>query len=155
MPNLPFFYLVYRAWSHWRALSGGKHIQFLTQRNLLALKRSPIIDHVYAKQNHPMPSSPTPTTNPAADPLGNPSTAGAPEPEFCAGEIMLLSQENCKRMTQALNIPQLEVELERALWQVGAAIEQQSEESSKDKEAAANSSETHASKPPPRGQSKR
>lgn len=38
---------------------------------------------------------------------------------------MLLDQLHGKKMTQALELPQLEVELERAIWQVGKAIEKQ------------------------------
>lgn len=41
---------------------------------------------------------------------------------------MLLSQANGKKMTQALNLPQLEVELERAIWQVENAIKKQNSE---------------------------
>jgi hypothetical protein len=40
---------------------------------------------------------------------------------------MLLSQANAKRMTQELELPQLEVELERAIWQVETAIKKQNE----------------------------
>ncbi len=48
---------------------------------------------------------------------------------------MLLSQANGKKMTQALDLPQLEVELERAIWQVETAIKKQNKELS-DKNAA-------------------
>lgn len=48
IPNLPFFYLVYRAWSHWRALSGSKHIQHLLNKNLISPTPSPILDELYA-----------------------------------------------------------------------------------------------------------
>src|ERR1700722_11184421 len=48
IPNIPFFYLVYRAWSHWRALSGSKHIQFLIERKLIKTKPSPILDTLYS-----------------------------------------------------------------------------------------------------------
>ncbi|UKZ60270.1 uncharacterized protein TrAtP1_001552 [Trichoderma atroviride] len=37
IPNIPFFYLVYRAWSHWRAINGGKHVQWLIQNKLIQL----------------------------------------------------------------------------------------------------------------------
>jgi hypothetical protein len=40
---------------------------------------------------------------------------------------MLLSQANGKKMTQVLELPQLEVELERAIWQVERAIHKQNE----------------------------
>lgn len=46
---------------------------------------------------------------------------------------MLLSQANGKIMTQALDLPQLEIELERAIWQVETAIENQNAERSASK----------------------
>lgn len=126
IPNLPFFYLVYRAWSHWRARSGGEHIQFLLKHNLLTYTPSPIVDNVYAAQEHPLPSTPEPTTKIeeiVVAPLPQIPKAALPE-----GETMLLSQANGKIMTQALDLPQLEVELERAIWQVETAIKKQNEE---------------------------
>ena len=129
IPNLPFFYLVYRAWSHWRALQGGKHIQFLLKNNLLALTPSPVVDEVYAEQKDPLPSTPKPTTDDHGEPLIKPDPssfpAGSQNPD---GETMLLSQVNGKKMTQALDLPQLEVELERAIWQVETAIKKQNAE---------------------------
>ncbi|KAJ9154809.1 hypothetical protein NKR23_g2482 [Pleurostoma richardsiae] len=129
IPNLPFFYLVYRAWSHWRALAGGKHIQFLLQNNLLTLRPSPILDEVYAKQKPPLPATDPTTTGPnEGDPRNvDPKSPPEAQPE---GEVMLLSQDNAKRMTQLLDLPQLEVELERAIWQVETAIGKQNEEKS-------------------------
>ncbi|KAM7214329.1 Mitochondrial K+-H+ exchange-related domain containing protein [Rhypophila decipiens] len=122
VPNLPFFYLAYRAWSHWKALSGGKHIKFLLQKNLITLTPSAIVDEVYAHQTYPLPSTPEPTTGPGAEKVGDlgpPPDIKTPNPD---GETMLLSQANGKKMTQALDLPQLEVELERAIWQVETAI---------------------------------
>jgi hypothetical protein len=127
IPNLPFFYLCYRAWSHWRALAGGKHIQFLLKNNLLALTPSPIVDEVYAGQKQPLASTPEPTTGPATDEFKtlDPPSSDTPNRD---GETMLLSQANGKKMTQALDLPQLEVELERAIWQVETAIRKNNEE---------------------------
>ncbi len=133
MPNLPFFYLCYRAWSHWRALSGGKHIQFLLQNKLLSLTPSPIVDEVYAHQKFPLPSTPEPTTSPAADPIKTPDPASEAQAQNPEGETMLLSQANGKRMTQALDLPQLEVELERAIWQVETAVRKSNAELAKEK----------------------
>ncbi|KAK0665127.1 mitochondrial K+-H+ exchange-related-domain-containing protein [Cercophora samala] len=122
VPNLPFFYLVYRAWSHWRAYAGGKHIQFLLKNNLLTYTPSPVLDAVYAGQKQPLPSTPEPTTSPSAELLGNEKIPGPenPNPE---GETMLLNQANGRKMTQALDLPQLEVELERAIWQVETVVQ--------------------------------
>lgn len=128
IPNIPFFYLVYRAWSHWRAHSGGKHIQFLLKNQLLTLTPSPILDAVYANQKRPLPSTPEPTTTtPSAEVVHAPPPAPGleavedPNPE---GETMLLGQANGRIMTQALDLPQLETELERAIWQVENAIKE-------------------------------
>ena len=41
---------------------------------------------------------------------------------------MLLSQASGKKMTQELDLPQLEVEMERAIWQVEEAIRKQNKE---------------------------
>lgn len=41
---------------------------------------------------------------------------------------MLLDQTSGKKLTHALGLPQLEVELERAIWQVEQAIEKQNAE---------------------------
>lgn len=112
IPNLPFFYLAYRAWSHWRALAGGKHIQFLTSNNLVSPTLSPILDAIYRQVQ---PSK-----------LGQPS-----DPEASAHDSMLLSQETGRRLVEALDIPELEVEIERAIWQVERAIERAQEQQSK------------------------
>ncbi|KAK0627818.1 mitochondrial K+-H+ exchange-related-domain-containing protein [Immersiella caudata] len=135
IPNLPFFYLCYRAWSHYRALAGGKHIQFLLQKNLLTLTPSPIVDAVYANQKQPLASTPQLTTTTKAGPdsedfkIFDPSNTEVPNPD---GETMLLSQANGIKMTQALDLPQLEVELERAIWQVETAVKKSNEEASGD-----------------------
>jgi len=127
IPNLPFFYLVYRAWSHWRALAGGKHIEFLVNNNLLTLTPSPILDAVYSEQKSLLPSTPEPTTD--SSPVNNPDPSSSPNgAQHPNGETMLLSQAEGKKMTQALDLPQLEVELERAIWQVETAIKKRSAE---------------------------
>ncbi|KAJ4415177.1 hypothetical protein N0V82_007478 [Gnomoniopsis sp. IMI 355080] len=125
IPNIPFFYLAYRAWSHWRALAGGRHIQFLLKNQLLIHKPSPILDEVYSKQRPPLPSSPDSTTSPGEPKNTNPNMPKDAQP---SGEMMLLDQLHGKKMTQALDLPQLEVELERAIWQVEQAIEKQNAE---------------------------
>ncbi|CAN8102989.1 unnamed protein product [Discula destructiva] len=122
IPNLPFFYLAYRAWSHWRALQGGKHIQFLLKNQLLIHQPSPILEEVYEKQSPPLPSTPDSTAKPGEPKNTHPNMPQDAQP---SGEVMLLDQASGKKMTQALELPQLEVELERAIWQVEQAIMKQ------------------------------
>ena len=44
---------------------------------------------------------------------------------------MLLSQENGRELVKKLEIPELEIELERAIWQVETAIQKEREEKAK------------------------
>lgn len=83
---------------------------------------------MYATQKEPLPSTPQPTTNPGVKVVSNPGHAAPNAEEHPDGETMLLSQANGKKMTQALDLAQLEVELERAIWQVGTAIKKRSAE---------------------------
>lgn len=102
IPNLPFFYLVYRAWSHWRALAGGKHVQWLVDNKLLLPSPSETLNKLY-KQD------------------------GPPTDEGSTAEQMLLTQKQVRNFSQTLDVPALEIELERATWQVAKAIESSKE----------------------------
>lgn len=115
IPNLPFFYLVYRAWSHWRALSGSQHLNFLLDKKLITPSPSPMLDGLYAAEEvlgsaKTSGTATTPTVEGAEDVVGE-------EPE-----TMLLQQYNSSLIAKALDIPELTVELERAIWQVDTAI---------------------------------
>ncbi|CAH0015416.1 unnamed protein product [Clonostachys rhizophaga] len=106
IPNIPFFYLAYRAWSHWRAISGGKHVQWLLENKLIKDKPSETLDHLYIKDG--------PTISDSLD----------------VKEQILLTQRQVRNFSDTLNIPELEVELERAIWQVEQAL-QKGEEAAK------------------------
>ncbi|KUJ16832.1 uncharacterized protein LY89DRAFT_782092 [Mollisia scopiformis] len=126
IPNLPFFYLVFRAWSHWRALSGSKHIEFLLDNKLVKPKPSPILDELYAsgKLRFDDTSKMTPEKSPedTEDPI----------------EEMVLHKSDGTRIAEALKIPELDIELDRAVWQVEKAIQAAKElkEEKKDMDAA-------------------
>ncbi|KAI1415748.1 mitochondrial K+-H+ exchange-related-domain-containing protein [Hypoxylon sp. FL1857] len=126
IPNLPFFYLVYRAWSHWRALAGGKHIRFLCDNNLLSLAPSPVLDSIYS----PLLSNSSISKESIAekDSAKSSTTDASKDPEE---EKILLSQENGRQLVKALEIPELEVELERAIWQVETAIQKEKDAKAK------------------------
>ena len=122
IPNLPFFYLVYRAWSHWRALSGGRHVQWLVENKLVQIAPSEELDKLYE--------------NPTRD-------------EFADGkedkEKMLIKYADAPKISRALEIPELELELERAVWQVETALEKQEKESAR-KETTASTKQPEAEK---------
>lgn len=94
IPNLPFFYLVYRAWSHWRAIAGGKHIQWLVGEKLLKPTPSRTLDKLYGEMRAVEDGK----------------------------ERLLLTQEQVTSFSETLDVPALEIELERAIWQVEQAL---------------------------------
>jgi len=114
VPNLPFFYLVFRAWSHWKSLLGSKHIQFLLDKKLINIQASPILDNLYLGQN--------PTSADSAK-LLEPITQSIPGTE----ETMLLTEAQGKEMATVIEIPELYIELKRAVWQVERSLEKQKE----------------------------
>lgn len=124
IPNLPFFYLLYRAWSHWRAIAGGKHIQWLLEKKLVKPAPSKILDDLYATH--------------AATPK---------EPQN--KEQTLLTQKEVQTFSSQLDIPALEIELERAIWQVEQSLKDPNqEETPKDASAGTVSEKSEASPPP-------
>ncbi|KAJ6780850.1 hypothetical protein PWT90_00537 [Aphanocladium album] len=112
VPNLPFFYLVYRAFSNWRAIAGGKHIQWLIENKLLIPSPSKALDLVYAQ-------SPA-IKNKASE----------------AKEEILLTHGQIRTCTDTLEVPELETELDRAVWQIE---EEFRKEEQKKQEAGASS----------------
>jgi hypothetical protein len=104
IPNLPFFYLVFRAWSHWRALSGSKHLEFLLGNKLITANPSKILDEMYATGKLPFD--------------GGPLSSSEESSSSTEEEKMLLHKSDGKRISEALGIPELDVELDRAVWQV-------------------------------------
>lgn len=113
LPNLPFFYLCYRAYSHWRALGGSRHLQKLLDGNLISLQPDPVLDVVYqagllnkAKGGFLQPAS---VTNDQQESL----------------EIMLLENWNAKLIGRAVQCAELDGEMDRALKQITGDIEKQ------------------------------
>lgn len=123
IPNLPFFYLVYRAWSHYRAIAGGKHVQWLIENELLYSVPSKTLDDLYALHAPP-----------------------AEEPDN--KERTLLTQKEVQTFSKTLDMPALEVELERAIWQVEQSIKDPSDKGPNKEEAAGTASEKPGSTTP-------
>ncbi|CAJ2502119.1 Uu.00g049720.m01.CDS01 [Anthostomella pinea] len=141
IPNLPFFYLVYRAWSHWRALAGGRHIKWLAENDFLTLAPSKVLDTIYTPLL--LPDSPGQMVTDAK----SESAPSINEGPLEGDEKMLLTQDHGRELVRALEIPELEVELERAIWQVEDAISQkkkqkEEEENSKADDSASTTSDS-------------
>ncbi|KAG0044047.1 hypothetical protein BGZ83_010717 [Gryganskiella cystojenkinii] len=44
VPNIPFFYNAFRLWSHWKAYSGAKHLDFLVKNGTMRFEPSEVLD---------------------------------------------------------------------------------------------------------------
>lgn len=121
IPNLPFFYLVFRAWSHWKALAGSKHLEFLLDRNLLAPQPSRILEQIYSRGRPQFGEKAVPKVVQNTSQPGILNGQNMP----AEGEEMILQKEDAKQISEALEVPELEVELGRAVWQVQRIIKAQ------------------------------
>lgn len=112
---------MYRAWSHWRAIAGGRHVQWLIENKLVNPSPSKILDQLYLQHAPPVE-----------------------EPE--KKEQLLLTQKEVQTFSATLDIPALEIELERAIWQVEQALaKEEDEKKTTDEKVAASKLDTKSS----------
>lgn len=100
--------MLFRTWSHYRALKGGKYLEALLSRNLIASTPSKEMDDIYAAGLPANSSQPTSEESPLQ-----------PNED---GETMLLKRWNGKLIAEAFKIPELEIEISRAVDQVEAMV---------------------------------
>jgi hypothetical protein len=102
-------------------LSGSKHIEFLLDRKLITTQPSRILDELYASGKNPFDTASVSSTSTTSS---NNSKASE--------ETMILRKSNGKRIAEALKIPELDMELDRAVWQVDKALRAEKEKSDLD-----------------------
>jgi hypothetical protein len=123
IPNLPFFYLVYRTWSHWKAFSGSKHLEFLLANNLPTPNPSWELDEVYtAGLMYPnrliSRAAPRPTKAQAEEV----ARVVVEQTKDGTVDVMVLQRWNGKLIAEQFKLPDMEVEIERAVEQVEKGI---------------------------------
>ncbi|KAJ5091548.1 hypothetical protein NUU61_006418 [Penicillium alfredii] len=117
IPNIPFFYLVYRGWSHWRALNGAKHLEFIVDKKLLNPVPLPELESLYAKRtSHALDD--TEFEKPHSEIL---------EDVEQSDDRLLLKMPDAKKLASILEAPELALEAERAIFQVGEQLKAQKE----------------------------
>ncbi|PYI21550.1 hypothetical protein BO86DRAFT_373888 [Aspergillus japonicus CBS 114.51] len=115
IPNIPFFYLVYRGWSHWRALNGSKHLEFLLKKNLLNPISYPALEKLYAKRvSYALKS--TEVDKPHSEMV---------EDVERSDDRLLLRMSDAKKLATILDAPDLALEAERAIVQVQEQLSSQ------------------------------
>lgn len=117
---------MYRAWSHYRALAGSKHIQYLLKENLVVPNPSPILDTLYSAGIMKATRSSIPL-NPKEANAESEDTEPLLENASMEPEILLLGKGDSARIAQALEMPELHAELDRAIWQVEQALGREKE----------------------------
>ncbi|MCJ1430370.1 hypothetical protein MMC29_008288 [Sticta canariensis] len=125
VPNIPFFYLAFRAWSHWRARSGSAHIEFLLENKLIELAPSSILDKVYAVQGIGVSLK---ELDKEVEGMKTRSSSNAGLDG--SGEVpttMLLSPSDGRLIAECVEVPEMEQEIERAIHQVGGALKAKKE----------------------------
>ncbi|RAK98636.1 mitochondrial K+-H+ exchange-related family protein [Aspergillus ibericus CBS 121593] len=122
VPNVPFFYLVYRAWSHGRALNGSKHLEVLLERDLLNPTSHPGLEELYARRvSYALESTG----------VGKPISEMVEEVEK-SDDRLLLRMKDAKKLASILEAPDLALEAERAIIQVEEELKTQTKKEGED-----------------------
>lgn len=131
VPNLPFFYLCFRAYSHYRALYGGKLLARVLQGSS-GKKEGDLVRAVPESRLDAMYAGglvhATRQAMRAADPISaqdieRVSGVVAAQTEGDVEEVMVLKKWNGKLLAEEFGLPEMEVEIERAVEQVEKEID--------------------------------
>ncbi|KAK5116556.1 hypothetical protein LTR85_009181 [Meristemomyces frigidus] len=128
IPNIPFFYLVFRAYSHYRALYGGRLLEHIMKKNLVQVTDSKQVDQMYAAGLlHPTRDGSRCAATPSSDEIEQVARKIEDQTTVGKDESMLLQRWNGKLIAEAFHLPEMEVEIERAVEQVEKAINDKQE----------------------------
>ncbi|KXS96712.1 hypothetical protein AC578_148 [Pseudocercospora eumusae] len=128
IPNIPFFYLVFRAWSHYKALYGGKLLEHLTAHNHIKTVASAKMDEMYAVGLiSPSREATREATVPTRDEIEQIARIVETQTEGGKEDAMLLQKWNGKLLAEGFNLPEMEIEIERAVEQVEKDIKSEHE----------------------------
>lgn len=154
LPNFPFLYLVFRAYSHYKALNGSRYLEFLIKKDMVDFKPSEELNRLYAsalqhgssKSKHTPPEiqsqSQTSTTisdKDATDKITALPSINATQIDSIATrvitetandtrEVMLVHGSSGRHFADYFGLPDMQAEIERAVDQVEASIATQEAE---------------------------
>ncbi|KAH0369034.1 hypothetical protein KCU65_g3555, partial [Aureobasidium melanogenum] len=125
IPNIPGFYLAFRAWSHFKAYYGSKYLEALISSKEPLIKMSPskTLDTLYAAGLiHPSREHARQAALPS-EKFQEVAELVAQQTNNDASDVMLLKRWNGKLLAERFNLPGMELEIERAVEQVQKNIE--------------------------------
>lgn len=115
VPNFPFFYFVFRAYSHYSALNGGKLLEHLLKSNLVEPTPSAELDTMYTTGlMHSTREKSREAPKPSEDNVRFFSGQVEQQSQEGLEEVMMLPKWNGKLLAEAFKLPEMEVEIERA-----------------------------------------
>jgi len=116
LPNIPFFYLAFRCWSHWRALKGSDHLSFILDHRLYRPVSSAELEAIYLKT--------APHLQNSFNFVTRSQVLDGTDPE----EQLLLPAGSHKVVAEQLKVPELVAELERAIHQIEEGLKREEAE---------------------------
>ncbi|KAJ6013588.1 hypothetical protein N7540_008179 [Penicillium herquei] len=125
IPNIPFFYAMYRLFCHYRALKGSQHLEFLVGKKLINPISLPELEQLYAKRVSYVIDD-TPIDTPHAQMVDNMEQSD---------ERVLLKFSDAKKLATIFKAPELALEAERAIIQVSEQLQARKEEAKAKEEA--------------------
>ncbi|OQN97864.1 hypothetical protein B0A48_16175 [Cryoendolithus antarcticus] len=129
IPNLPFFYLLFRAYSHYRAEAGGRLLQVLLEMNLVTPRASRRLDLAYTSGlMHPSREKSRDAPEPADADVEQVKSEVAAQSKGDQEEVMLLPKWNGKLLAESFKLPEMEIEIERAVEQVEKSLKEKAVE---------------------------
>ncbi|KAL8789426.1 MAG: hypothetical protein Q9213_001183 [Squamulea squamosa] len=125
IPNIPFIYLLFRAWSHWKARSGSRHVEFLLDNHLLRFTGSSKLDLAYEAGGLDLAMKQLDWD--VEKVLRGSPDAISESNSVKAGETMLLTESSGRLVSELADVPELEEQVQRAVKQVEKALRAQKE----------------------------
>jgi len=133
LPNIPGFYLLFRAYSHFRAYYGSKHLEELVSRKLISPSPSKLLDQIYAdglisKTPKQLPVAPSTLKaedleNTTSETKSETSTTEPAHQE--EGDILYLNQDSGSIIANAFETKSMAIEIERAVEQVQKVLKEE------------------------------
>lgn len=128
IPNLPFFYVLYRAYSHWKAFNGTKFLEFLLANKLPNPTPSAELDEVYtAGLMYPTREISREASRPTREQAEEIARVVHKQTHDDTEDVMVLQRWNGKLIAERFKLPEMEVEIERAVEQVEQSIKAKEE----------------------------
>jgi len=112
IPNIPFFYLAYRCWSHWRALKGSDHLDFILDHRLYRPISPPEVEDLYEQVAPDAPDFKFVTRTQVLD-------------DSVPPEQIILPADSHDLVAKVTGVPELSGEVERAVWQIQRQFERE------------------------------